>query len=279
MEAEDFMVDHYLDQVSENKVVELQEDDALVAIGGVTLAIGSVLLVKNLIMFFLSVAAFKSTVKIDPKLSKEFNSVINDGKQWRVRVFPEETPNAFAITGKDVFITTGLLKMLNKREVMGVLLHEAWHCKDLHVWKNVASESVFIYLIVFCAMTASAAVPFLGVLVAFLMKNVYNIMYARLVGRRHELKADEYAVKFGYGKELISSLSKMEKWADKIRSQQHCNKICQLERSISEAIDEHPPTKKRIEIILRKSKELDRAVSSGFRAIQKFVVGVFKNNG
>lgn len=279
MDAEDYVLDYYLDQLREDELQEIGVDDAI-TIGAITGVVGSAMIIGKLVMFLVSVAAFKNTVKIDPKLSKEFNNIIKDGKKWRVRVYPDPNPNAFAITGQDVFITTGLLKMLNKRESMGVLLHEAFHCKDLHVWKNVAAESAFTYLIIFSAISASVFIfPFVGVLVAFLLRNVLHIAYARMVGRRHEMKADEYAVQYGYGDDLISSLNKIEKWANKIRSQQHCNKICQLERSISEAIDEHPPTKKRIEIIIKKSKELDRAISSGYKAIQKFVVGVFKNNG
>lgn len=277
MEAEDFILDHYMDQLREDE--QVQEVIDPVTIGGISLVVGSVYVIGSLISFIVGAAAFKAVIKIDPKLSKEFNKVIKDAKTWNVRVVDDPNPNAFAITGHDVFITSALLKMLNEREVMAVLLHEAFHCKDLHVWKHVATESAFTYLIVFCAISASVAVPFSGFLVAFILKNVLDVAYARMVGRSHEMKADEYAIQYGYGDDLVSSLTKIEKWANKIRGKQVCNKWCQLERKISEAIDEHPPTKKRIEIILRKSKDLQRAASSGFKAVQKFVVGAFKNNG
>lgn len=284
MDYLDCPLDYYLDQVKESEELEtIQEFDAdtLLKIGTFAAGIGSLVVIGKLISFLLAASSLKRSIKVDPKYTKRLNDILSE-KRWHVHIYPDPNPNAFAIGGDNVFMTTGLKKILTPREIEAILLHEAFHNKDLHIWKKVAYESAFTYLIAFVSITtivATGGLPFLGFLIGFLMKNLSNIAYARIVGRRHEIKADEYAVKYGYANELASSLTKLENLMRKMQSKYICNKVCQFERKISEAIDEHPPFKKRVEIILKKAEELDKAMSGGVKALSKFVLGVFKNNG
>ena len=278
MDIEDYSLDYYLDNINEQNK-NIQEIDAEIA--GITLAGVSIYVISSICGFLISASVFNKSVKIDTNLSKKLNNILKSGNYWIVHKWPDVVPNAFAIKGNHIFITTELIKILNEREQLGVLLHESFHCADLHSWKSIASESSFLYLIVFVALTISAAtVPVLGILVAFILHNSFKIAYARIIGRKHEIKADEFAAKNGYGPDLISALNKLEKWGKSKSSNAPCGKICQLERKVSTAIDEHPSTKKRIEIILKKTNELNTILkSASFKKISSFVTGVFKNNG
>jgi len=275
MEIEDYYIDYYMDQLKEQD--NLNEIDPIT----VALGVGTVGTIGMIISFLLNASIFRNRVKVDKPLSKGVNKILSSGNKWIVHVFSDQTPNAFAIGGRHVFITTGLLKILTDREVEAVLLHEVYHNKDMHIWKSVAAESSFLYLCAFIAassLSAGAVLP-LALIMFYIMQVSLSTIYARIQGRRFEIKSDEYAVKQGYGTELISALKKVERWVKEHMSRQSCGKVCQLERKISNEIDEHPSTKKRIEIILRKQKELDQAMGSGFKAIETFVMGVFKQNG
>jgi len=277
MDIEEYYIDYYMDQLKEQD--NLNEVDPFTA--GVTLGVGTVWTIGMLVSFLVNTSMLRKRVKVDKLLSKKVNEILSSGNRWIVHVFPDQAPNAFAIGGRHVYITTGLIKLLTHKEVEAVLIHEIYHNKDMHIWRNVAAESSFLYLCAFIAvssMSAGVVLP-LALIIFHIMRLSLRTIYTRFQGRHFEIKSDEYAVKKGYGTELISALKKVESWAKEHMSRQVCGKICQLERKISNEIDEHPPTKKRIEIILRKQKELDQAMGSGFKAIESFVSGVFKQNG
>ena len=281
MEYQDLYVDYHLDKLEEQN--NLNEIDPITAMAaGYALVAGTAYTAAMIIHFLMSTSSLKRGVKINKELSKGLNSILKSGSKWIVHIFPDSAPNAFAIGGRHVYITSGLMKILSKREVDAVLLHEVFHNADLHIWKGVAAESSFLYLCIFISATAmlSGAVVWpLAIIMMHIMRLSLKTIYARFRGRQFEIKADEFAVKYGYGSELISALRKMEEWVAKRMKGQPCGKVCQLERKISDEIDEHPPVKKRVEIILKKQKELGQALDGGFKSIQKFVTGVFKNNG
>jgi Zn-dependent protease with chaperone function len=208
----------------------------------------------------------------DKKLTKQVNKFLGTTK-WRVILIKEKSPNAFVMGPRIICITSGLMKLLNSREVMGVMLHEAWHVKDLHVYKQFIYKFPFFYLIAMSmfAVGLITGIPILGTIFALIMFNIYDIPYKIIMGRKHERAADSYAAKMGYGDELISALNKLEKWyRSKVKSQP-CGKVCQFTNKIGEAIDEHPPLKNRIENIL-KSKELAKlAMKKSYIKILKFI--------
>jgi len=279
MEPQDYYLDHYMDQLKEDN---LNEMDPVSTGAAYALVSGTAWTIAMIVSFLLATAHYRRSVKIDKPLSKRVNGILKSGSKWIVHIFPDVGPNAFAIGGRHVYITTGLLKILTDREVDAVLLHEVFHNKDMHVWRNVAAESAFLYLCAFISVTAlaSGAVVWpLAIIMFHIMRLSFKTIFARYRGRYFEIKSDEFAVKHGYGTELISALKKIEAWAKEHMKGQPCGKVCQLHNKISEEIDEHPPVKKRVEIILRKQKELGQAMNGGYKAIQKFVTGVFKQNG
>ena len=111
----------------------------------------------------------------------------------------------------------------------------------------------------------------------FISTNVLSVSLRRIMGRRQEVNADEYAVKYGYGNDLISALNKIEVLIKRFESTQQCDGVCQLVRKIDETLDEHPPFKKRVELILKNSNKLKNAISSSsFKKIKDLVVSAFK---
>jgi Zn-dependent protease with chaperone function len=209
-------------------------------------------------------------MKVDSKRSKKLNEIIKPlgvKKNFQVHIVPQKAPNAFTPGGKHVYITSGLLKLLNEREVEAVLLHEVYHAIDLHIIKRMATEFPLYYLCaplaVAAAMGAAALGPvalILGMIVFSISLGILKIPLSVIIGRRHEYGADNYAVKAGYGKDIASALNKLEKMLTRMSAGQSCGKVCKVIRRIDEAMDEHPSTKKRIEKTL-KDVELLKAVS------------------
>lgn len=236
--------------------------------------VGTGLVVVNLAILLYQTGIFIIATKpmVDKKLTKKINDFLKSNK-WKVIIIKEKTPNAFVMGPRIICITSGLMKLCNDREVMGVMLHEAWHVKDLHVYKQLAYKYPFFYLIAFLITTVvvSTGIPILGLLAGFIMFNIYDIPYSIIMGRRHERAADSHAAKMGYGDDLISALNKLEKWYRSKIKNQPCDKVCQIIVKIGEAIDEHPPIKNRIENIL-KSKELAKLVlKKSYIKILKFI--------
>lgn len=253
-----------------------KDDTVLKEFDPVTMSViyGTALVAASITQLLYQTVIFIMATKpmMDKKLTKKINDFLKSTK-WKVILIKEKSPNAFVMGPRLICVTSGLIKILNEREVMGVMLHEAWHVKDLHVYKQFMYKLPFFYLITFLVISTVVVtgIPFLGYLMAFIMYNIYDIPYQIIMGRRHERAADSYAAKLGYGDELISALNKLEKWyRSKVKSQP-CGKVCQLTNKIGEAIDEHPPIKNRIENIL-KSKELAKlAMKKSYIKILKFI--------
>lgn len=253
----------------------LQEIDPL--IGTAILATGYLISALSFLLY--SAGEISRALKPDKALSKRVNEILGTGNRWIVHRYPDKSPNAFALgMGRHIFITTGLLDMLTKREVEAVLLHEIHHNKNKDAFKSLAYKHSFFYLITFIALstaTTAAAIP-LGFLAFMLMIKANNIAHDRIIGRSQEIKADKFSVKYGYGNELISAFQKIDKYINKIYSSKPCGKWCQLERKTSDIIDEHPSTKKRTETILRSA---DKIKKMSFTRIKDFIMRIFKENG
>jgi Zn-dependent protease with chaperone function len=274
----DYLVESYIEtlEIKDELIQEFEPiSGSIIAAGAI---VGGISVVVNIISVLLAVANIKRETKLDKKWSERLNKILGTN-DWRVHKIPDKVPNAFSVGGKYVFITTGLEKMMTQREVEAIMLHEVYHSEAKHVPKKLAYESPFFFMVVFIAFTtwAAAGIPFLGIIIYLLLRSVPNIAYAWLAGKRYELKADENAIKYGYQDEIISSLKKMENEMRKATAHMECGLICRAVNKIDEAIDEHPPVRKRVENVLRKSKELAKlAKTKNITGIKNLVMGVFK---
>lgn len=262
-------IDKYLNQIQEDQIQEI-----IPIVAGVA-AVGTALILANFISFLLITASMKSSLKVDKQLTTRLNKILKLPKSYIVHTVKDKEANAFACGGTHVFITTGLKKFLNPREITAVLLHEVYHNKDLHIYKKMAYDYPLFYLAVAGALGLGTVTmnPILGFIAFIMILKIAKIPYNITVGRRHERKADEYAIQFGYGQDLINALKKLEKQYLKLMGKQECDRMCQLINKIDEAIDEHPTIKKRIENILKKADKLGAILKTrSFGKIRDFVM-------
>ncbi|WP_347159043.1 M48 family metallopeptidase [Pontibacter chitinilyticus] len=111
----------------------------------------------------------------------------------------EETVNAFALPGGQVFITAGLLKRLNSEgQVAGVLGHEIGHVVARHSAQQLAKAKLTQ------GLTGAAAIATYdpdnpssrsGAVVAAMVGQLMNMRY----GRQDELEADKLSVRLTTG--------------------------------------------------------------------------------
>lgn len=263
-------LDKHLKRIQEDEIV--QEIDPIIG----TAIVGSALVVANFITIFFSALALSISVKVDKKLTERLNKILGSGNKYVVHIYNTKEPNAFAIGfGNHIFITSGLMKLLNEKEIDAIMLHEAYHNKSMHIYKGLAYQYTFYYIAVGVAMSlgmAMVSIPLI-MLIIFLMMRVSDIAYKVTIAKRMEYNADSYAAKKGYGKYLISAFVKLEKHIKKIMQKQKCGVMCKLVNKIDSALDEHPSDRKRIENILKKSKELKNAT---FGKVKNFITKAWK---
>lgn len=257
------------------KEQNLQEIDPIVI--GAGLGAAALLLAAQLLAVFLQGAAFMGEAKQrgDKPLTKEINKILGETK-WRVLIIKDKMPNAFVVGAKVIMITTGLKKILNHRETVAVMLHEAWHVKKRHIYKQIFLK----YPLLAIAATASFAIwaatqqPYTALFVFFILKKVTSIPYDLTIGRMQETGSDSYAVRMGYGKEMAGALKKLEKLY--LKEMRTCTGVCKVINSIDQALDEHPPIKRRVERILKKTEMMKALMARKVSQIRKIITQGFK---
>ena len=200
-------------------------------------------------------------------------------KSFSAHVVPQKAPNAFTPGGKHVYMTTGLMKVLNEREVDAVLLHEVYHAIDHHILKRMATEFPLYYIAAPVAVAVATLAPpvsvICGLLVFTIMMAIMKIPFTLLLYRKHEYDADNYAVKAGYGKEMASALTKLEKEYDRLTRGRQCGKICRVVERIERSMDEHPDTRDRIERALKNAELMKAIAKANVSAIAVKVKSLF----
>lgn len=187
-------------------------------------------------------------------LSKKLNKVLKSSG-WKVKVFAQSAPNAMTMGTKHLLITTGLLRRLNERQIIAVMLHEAGHTKHLDVPVGFGIGTIGMVLANVALKGSKVASIILFVASMFLPK-----LYKIIVGKKLEYFADSTAIKYGYGKELAQVLKIFLKI--QIKKTKNMKKIEKFFFKLSLMLDEHPDLEKRINKLLL-SDELNKAVESG----------------
>lgn len=199
----------------------------------------------------------------------------------RVFVIDDPSPNAFA-TGRRpeqsaVSVTTGLLRLLNRDELQGVIAHELGHIKNRDV-ALMTTAGVMLGCIVLLADVGTKALWFGGmhrrsrssgqgggqavmmivaILVVILAPILAQLIYYAL-SRRREYLADASSAQFTrYPEGLASALEKLggdqQPQADKSRVTAPMYIVRPLragqKRSLSSKFSTHPPLAERISIL------------------------------
>jgi heat shock protein HtpX len=148
----------------------------------------------------------------------------------RLWLLPEDSPNAFA-TGRNpahasVAVTQGLLRLMDDRELEGVLAHELGHVKN----RDILISSVAATIAASITMLARMAFFFggrrdeegegggvMGMLFMMILAPIAAMLIQMSISRTREYSADASAAEstgtpFG----LISALEKLEGWSRRI---------------------------------------------------------------
>ena len=197
----------------------------------------------------------------------------------RIAIVPTETPNAFA-TGRDpkhavVAVTTGLLKILNRDELEGVIGHELTHIKnrDMLIGTFAAAMAGAIMQLAYWARWIAIFGGFgddrdgdnvIAAILIAVLAPIAAMLIQAAVSRSREFLADEGGAKIsGKPHALASALMKIEQ-AVRYRPMRGGNPATAhmfivnpfRGMSIANLFSTHPPTEARIERLRKIAEEM-----------------------
>lgn len=205
---------------------------------GLTVAFIFVLLM-NFVTYFFSdkiVLAMYRAKEITKSQSPELHKVVDELckesnlPKPKIYIIPTDSPNAFA-TGRSkshaaVAVTQGILKLLTKEELKGVLAHELSHIKNKDILISTIAATI-AGVISYLAMMARFAAIFGGsrdrnnnilelIFLAFLAP-IIALIIQLAISRSREYLADSTGAKLVQsGKPLASALLKLEQASKRI---------------------------------------------------------------
>ena len=115
---------------------------------------------------------------------------MNSRTSWEVRVFADDTPNAFALPGGKIGVNTGLLKVARTQgQLAAVIGHEIAHVLEGHANERVTSQFAAQTAMQLASLAADASNPLHGQLIGLLGAGV-QVGVLLPYGRTHEREAD-----------------------------------------------------------------------------------------
>jgi heat shock protein HtpX len=188
----------------------------------------------------------------------------------KVFIIPQEAPNAFA-TGRNpqhavLAVTQGLLKLMNREEVMGVLAHEMAHVKNRDILIGSIAATMAGAIMILGSMTRWFAFfggsgsddddggGIVGLIVMAVLAPIAAMIIQMAISRSREYLADATGVSFaGHPEGLARALEKLGQYSKRLPmhanpSTAHMFIVNPLSgRSLMSLFSTHPPLKKRIE--------------------------------
>jgi heat shock protein HtpX len=188
----------------------------------------------------------------------------------KVYIMENPTPNAFA-TGRDpnhsaVAVTTGIMNLLNKEELEGVLAHELTHIKNRDILVGTIAATL-VGTITFIARMAGWAAMFsggrderdrgsvVGDLALMIIAPIAAMLIQMAISRSREYMADEGGSNIsGNPLALASALNKLQRGNELVpmtnagTSSAHMFIVNPLSgRSLMKLFSTHPPIEERVE--------------------------------
>ena len=192
----------------------------------------------------------------------------------RVYIIPKETPNAFA-TGRNpshaaVAVTEGILKILTREELEGVLAHELAHIKNRDILIS-SIAAVMAGAISYLASMAQWAMIFggfggsdddeggsgIGAIVMMILAPIAAMLIQMAISRSREFLADATGAKIcSCPGQLASALQKLEDWNHRIPMEVNpataqmyiVNPL--TASAVAKLFSTHPPTQERIQRLM-----------------------------
>lgn len=189
----------------------------------------------------------------------------------KIYVIPKESPNAFA-TGRNpehavVAVTEGLLKIMDREEIMGVLAHELAHVKnrDILIGSIAATMAGAIMLLATMARWSAifgggssdddegGGLGFIGLIAMSIIAPIAAMLIQMAISRSREYFADSTGAGFaGHSEGLARALEKLGAYSDKIPlnanpSTAHMFIVNPLTgKSLMSLFSTHPPLEERV---------------------------------
>ncbi len=169
--------------------------------------------------------------EVDAHAAPEFHRIVRElaGKAGlpmpRVYVMDSEQPNAFA-TGRDpehaaVCATTGLLNLMSREEIAGVVAHELGHVRNRDTLTMAIAATVagavsmvanFAFFFGGSSRDNNSPLGIVGVLAAAIVTPIAALMIQMAVSRTREYSADRASAEItGRPDWLISALAKLDR--------------------------------------------------------------------
>jgi heat shock protein HtpX len=189
----------------------------------------------------------------------------------KLYVIPQQTPNAFA-TGRNpehavVAVTEGLLKLMNHREVTGVLAHELAHVKNRDILIGSIAATMAGAIMILATMARWSAIfgggssqddegggaGFIGLIAMSIIAPMAAMIIQMAISRSREYLADATGASFaGNSEGLAAALEKLGTYSQKLPmdanpSTAHMFIVNPLSgRSLMSLFSTHPPLEERI---------------------------------
>jgi heat shock protein HtpX len=255
------------------------------SLGGQNAAIIALLMagVMNFVMYFISgsmVLKMYGAKVIERHQAPELFDMVDQLRQRAglpmptVAIAPQEQPNAFA-TGRNynnavVCVTAGLMRLVNREELEGVIAHELAHIKnrDMLLQTFTATLAGAISYLAQMAMWANifggrdgeeGGNP-IGAIAMMILAPIAASMVQMAISRQREFKADAVGAEIcGRPLALAGALQKLESYARQIPMNispaaapvAQVNPLAAHGGGIARLFTTHPPTEKRVEALMR----------------------------
>ncbi len=187
----------------------------------------------------------------------------------RIYVIPKDSPNAFA-TGRNpehaaVAVTEGLLKIMNRDEIMGVLAHELAHVNNRDILIGTVAATLAGAVMILANMARWSALfggarneennglGGLGMILMSIIAPLAAMLIQMAISRSREYQADAVGARFAQNPEgLARALEKLQAYSKKIPmnaspSTAHLFIVNPLSgKSLLSLFSTHPPVEERI---------------------------------
>ena len=212
-----------------------------------------------------------------PELHSIVHSLASRGNipMPRVYILPQEAPNAFA-TGRNpehaaVAVTQGLLRLLNREEIEGVLAHELSHVRNRDILISSVAATLAGAVMILARFAGFLAIfggdrgdrggrgGGLGLLFTIILAPIAALMIQLWVSRTREYAADASAAELvGSPHGLASALRKLEGYKERIPMAEATPNTAHLfivsplsaRQAFSRLFSTHPPVEERVRRLL-----------------------------
>jgi STE24 endopeptidase len=249
----------------------IQEFDPIVTTTAVT---GTVYVAFLLSIVFMYAAYLQKMSKPHKQLTQELNKILKRN-DLVVNIMPLKESNAFVMAGKNIYVTPPLKKLLTKRELMAILLHEVHHLNKKHSLKRLASTLPFFYIVAYLKYTIASygGNVFIAMLLALALLGIAGIPQSPLFVQKQELASDENVIKYGYRDDLISAFEKFKKEEQERQKGKKCGRMCKIINKLEDYLSTHPTLENRIKNLLSKPNKLEQmAKTKNVKQLKNYIL-------